>query len=133
MLKVGIIGVGVMGGGHARFIKEHIPDAQVVALSDVATEKMAALATELDTVKLTTSDPAELMNHSEVEAIIIASPDPLHKAHLQLAMASGKPTLCEKPIATTIKDAREIAAEVKAYETGKGKTDRKSTVCSSHT
>ena len=122
MLKVGIIGVGVMGGGHARFIKEHIPDAQVVALSDVATEKMAALATELGTVKLTTSDPAELMNHSEVEAIIIASPDPLHKAHLQLAMASGKPTLCEKPIATTIEDAREIAAEVKAYETGKGKT-----------
>ena len=47
MLKVGIIGVGVMGGGHARFIKEHIPDATIVALSDLATEKMEKLATEL--------------------------------------------------------------------------------------
>ena len=121
MLKVGIIGVGVMGGGHACFIKEHIPDATVVALSDVAIEKMDQLANELGTVIFKTADPAELMNHPEVEAIIIASPDPLHKAHLKLAMATGKPTLCEKPIATNIEDAREIAAEIKNYETSKGK------------
>ena len=122
MLKVGIIGVGVMGGGHARFIKEHIPDATIVALSDLATEKMEKLATELGTVIFKTADPAELMGHPEVEAIIIASPDPLHKAHLKLAMAAGKPTLCEKPIATTIEDAQSIATEIKAYEDSKGKT-----------
>ena len=121
MLKIGIIGVGVMGGGHARFIKEHIPGVDVVALSDVATEKMNALAAELGTVKFTTDDPAQLMNHPEVDAVIIASPDPMHRAHLELAMAAGKPTLCEKPISTTIEDAREIAAEIKKYEAAKGK------------
>ena len=105
MLKIGIIGVGVMGAGHANFIKNHLPNAQVVALSDVAKEKMEALAKDLGTVKFTTENPAELMNHSEVDAIIIASPDQLHVAHLKLAIASGKPTLCEKPIATTIEDA----------------------------
>ena len=56
------------------------------------------------------------MNHSEVDAIIIASPDQLHVAHLKLAIASGKPTLCEKPIATTIEDARAIAEEITEYE-----------------
>ena len=122
MLKVGIIGVGVMGSGHARFIKEEIPNAEVIALSDVATEKMDALAKELGTVTFKTDDPAALMNHPDVAAIIIASPDPLHRAHLQLAMASGKPTLCEKPIATTIEDARAIAAEIKEYEKAKGET-----------
>ena len=121
MLKVGIIGVGVMGSGHARFIKQHIPDAQVVALSDVDSEKIATLSSELGTVKFTTKDPAELMSHSEVEAVIIASPDPFHKTHLELAIASGKPTLCEKPIATTIEDAREIASKIRDYESKKGK------------
>ncbi len=116
MLKIGIIGVGVMGAGHANFIKNHLPNAQVVALSDVAKEKMEALAKDLGTVKFTTENPAELMNHSEVDAIIIASPDQLHVAHLKLAIASGKPTLCEKPIATTIEDARAIAKEIEEYE-----------------
>ena len=122
MIKVGVIGVGVMGAGHARFIKAHVPNAVVVALSDVATEKMQALANELGTVKFTTADPAELMNHPEVEAIIIASPDQLHVAHLKLAMASGKPTLCEKPIATNIEDARSIAKEIEIYESKANKT-----------
>jgi len=70
LIKVGVIGVGVMGAGHARFIKAHVPNAVVVALSDVATEKMQALANELGTVKFTTADPAELMNHPAVEAIM---------------------------------------------------------------
>lgn len=121
MLKVGIIGVGVMGGGHARFIKDNIHGVEVVALSDVATEKMDDLAAELGTVKFKTDDPAALMNHVEVEAIIIASPDPMHKAHLELAMNSGKPTLCEKPISTTIEDARAIAADIREYEKLRGK------------
>lgn len=121
MLRVGIIGVGVMGGGHARFIKEHIPGVEVIALSDVATEKMNDLAIELSTVKFKTDDPAALINHPEVDAIIIASPDPLHRAHLELVMKSGKPTLCEKPISTTIQDAREIADQIKKYEKTKGK------------
>ena len=39
MIKVGIIGTGVMGAGHARFIKEHVPDATVVGLSDIRYKK----------------------------------------------------------------------------------------------
>jgi len=29
MINVGIIGTGVMGAGHARFIRDHIPEAKV--------------------------------------------------------------------------------------------------------
>lgn len=121
MVKVGIIGVGVMGAGHARFIKEHVSGAEVVGLFDIDSTKMATLANELGTVKVQTNDVAELMNHPEVEAIIIASPDPLHVEHLRLAIASKKPTLCEKPIATNIEDARDIAKEIREYESAIGK------------
>lgn len=121
MLKVGIIGTGVMGAGHARFIKKAVPNAEVTALFDIDSRKMGSLASELGTVKVQVNDVAELMNHPEVDAIIIASPDPLHVAHLRLAIESRRPTLCEKPIATNIEDAREIAKEIREYEAAIGK------------
>lgn len=121
MINVGIIGTGVMGAGHARFIRDHIPEAKVVGLSDVDLTKVEKLSQELKTVLISTSNPEELMNDSRVDAVIIASPDPLHVAHLNLAIASKKPILCEKPIATTLEDARDIASRIRAYEGQVGK------------
>lgn len=121
MINVGIIGTGVMGAGHARFIRDHIPEAKVLGLSDVDLTKVEKLAQELKTVLISTSNPEELMNDSRVDAVIIASPDPLHVSHLNLAIASRKPILCEKPIATTLEDARDIAAKIRAYEEQVGK------------
>jgi myo-inositol 2-dehydrogenase/D-chiro-inositol 1-dehydrogenase len=121
MVNVGIIGTGVMGAGHARFIKQHVPDATVVGLSDVDPKKINQLSDELGTVLFSTSKPEELMNDPRVEAVIIASPDPLHVEHLRLAIASGKQILCEKPIATTIEDAQMITNEIRSYESQVGK------------
>lgn len=121
MVNVGIIGTGVMGAGHAKFIKQHVPDATVVGLSDVDPKKINQLSEELGTVLFSTSSPEELMNDPRVEAVIIASPDPLHVEHLRLAIASGKQILCEKPIATTIEDAQMITNEIRSYESQVGK------------
>jgi myo-inositol 2-dehydrogenase/D-chiro-inositol 1-dehydrogenase len=121
MVNVGIIGTGVMGAGHARFIKQHVPDATVVGLSDVDPKKISQLSDELGTVLFSTSKPEELMNDPRIEAVIIASPDPLHVEHLRLAIASGKQILCEKPIATTIEDAQMITNEIRNYEVQVGK------------
>jgi len=121
MVNVGIIGTGVMGAGHARFIKQHVPDAIVVALSDVDPNKISKLSDELGTVLFSTANPEELMNDPRVNAVIIASPDPLHVEHLRLAIASGKQILCEKPIATTIEDAQMITNEIRSYESQVGK------------
>jgi len=121
MVNIGILGTGVMGAGHARFIKQHVPDATVVGLSDVDQKKINQLSEELGTILFSTSSSKELMNDPRVDAIIIASPDPLHVEHLRLAIASGKQILCEKPIATTIEDAQMIAKEIRTYELSVGK------------
>jgi len=121
MVNVGIIGTGVMGAGHARFIKQHVPDATVVGLSDVDQKKINQLSEELGTILFSTSSSKELMNDPRVNAVIIASPDPLHVEHLRLAIDSGKQILCEKPIATTIEDAQMIANEIRTYESSVGK------------
>lgn len=122
MLRIGIIGAGVMGAGHARFISENIKNAEVIGLSDVDSLRISELASELGSVQILTSDPSELVTSELVDAIIIASPDSLHVEHLRLAIASKKPTLCEKPIATTLEDARSIASEIIAYEKQIGET-----------
>jgi len=121
MVNIGILGTGVMGAGHARFIKQHVPDATVVGLSDVDQKKINQLSEELGTILFSTSSSKELMNDPRVNAVIIASPDPLHVEHLRLAIASGKQILCEKPIATTIEDAQMIAKEIRTYELSVGK------------
>lgn len=121
-IRVGIIGAGVMGAGHARFIKENIPGAVVTALFDVDVIKMAELSQELGTVIIEAKDPIQLINHASVDAVIIASPDSMHVEHLRLALEGKKPTLCEKPMATTIEDAKAIAKEIEEFEREAGKT-----------
>jgi myo-inositol 2-dehydrogenase/D-chiro-inositol 1-dehydrogenase len=98
-----------------------VPDATVVGLSDVDQKKINQLSEELGTILFSTSSSKELMNDPRVNAVIIASPDPLHVEHLRLAIDSGKQILCEKPIATTIEDAQMIANEIRTYESSVGK------------
>lgn len=121
MINVGIIGAGIMGAGHARFISKHVPEARVVALSDLDLNKTSDLASEIGSVLFSTANPEELMNDSRVDAVIIASPDSLHVPHLKLAISSGKQILCEKPIATSLEEARLIAEEIRTYQKNVGK------------
>ena len=121
MLRIGIVGTGVMGAGHARFIRDSVDGAEVSALFDIDQNKVNQLADELKTVTLRTSNVEDLMNSNEVDAIIIASPDNFHVQHLRLAILSKKPTLCEKPLATNLDEARAVASEIKEYEKACGK------------
>lgn len=111
-----------MGSGHARYLTNHVAGAEVVALADVDLARAKLLASELKSTQLITKEIQELFSSELVDAVIIASPDNLHIEHLRLAIASGKPTLCEKPIATTIEEARTIANEINNYQNEIGKS-----------
>ena len=87
-IRVGIIGVGIMGTGHARYLTEHVEGAIVSALFDLDAAKMGALANELSTksgVSINQHSSVEaLVSDANVDAVIICSPDPLHPEHLTL-------------------------------------------------
>ena len=121
MVRVGIIGTGIMGAGHAHYITDLIEGAQVSALSDIDLDRANKLAQELKTVKLVTNNIDELINSPEVDAIIIVSPDPLHFEHLRKVLKTDKPTLCDKPIATSLEDAQTISNEIANKEAQTGK------------
>lgn len=120
-LRIGIIGAGIMGAGHARYLTNDVAGARVTALADMDQARIKSLADELGGDIALFSEAEDFFSHDNVDAVIIASPDMLHVPHLRLAMKRGLPTLCEKPMATNVADAREIAKEIEAHESVAGK------------
>lgn len=80
ILKIGVIGTGVMGRGHAEFIRDHIPSAQVVAISDVDQSRMDSLVQDLGGDVSTFTSPEEMIKSVGLDALIIASPDGLPRS-----------------------------------------------------
>ena len=111
-IHVGVIGAGGMGERHARNLTNEAAAAQVVALADVDTARLAQVGAACG-VTHTFTDANELIRHPDVEAVLVAAPDRFHAALTRACIAAGKPVLCEKPLALTAAEARQIVdAEV---------------------
>jgi len=110
-LNVGVIGTGNIGADHVRRLASQVSGAQVAAVFDVATERAAQIAQGVGAVAH--GSWTDLVDASDVEAVVIASPGPLHAEQVLACIAAGKPVLCEKPLATTGEDClKVIEAEV---------------------
>jgi len=110
-LAVGVIGTGMMGEVHARLLNDRIGSARVVAVSDPDTERRRMVAEAVGAAEF--DDPMGLIAAPEVEAVVIASPDHSHAGFAVASVQAGKPCMCEKPLATTVDDARLVVdAEV---------------------
>jgi len=112
-IRIGVVGVGIMGSGHARYITDHVSDAVITALFDVDESGMHELAKELTAksgATITQHPSMEcLTQDSNIDAVIICSPDSLHPEHLTLAINARKHALCEKPLALKSVDAQKVA------------------------
>jgi predicted dehydrogenase len=100
-LGIGVVGLGRMGGMHARYIARGVPEARLVAVADVDTDRARTLAGELDLPGAYAST-AELAADPAVEAVLIATPSVHHPADVIAAAAVGRHVLCEKPLALTV-------------------------------
>lgn len=112
-VRVGIIGVGVMGAEHARLLDGHVPGAEIAAVYDVATDRAGSVAAAVGAV--VADDPMVLIKDDAVDAVLVASSDTTHEELVLAAIAAGKPVLCEKPLAPTTPACLGIlAAEAEA-------------------
>src|SRR6187551_1349884 len=57
---------------------------------------------------------AELLADPEVEAVYIATPHPLHEAHVLASIDARKPVLCEKPLAVSLEQAERMLAAARS-------------------
>lgn len=110
MVKVAIVGAGVMGGMHAE-VYRNLDRTRLTAIADSDLEKGRLLA---DKYRVTAySSLQEVLNQEDVDAVDICLPTFLHKEYVIKAARLGKDILCEKPIALTVKDAEEMIQAVK--------------------
>ncbi len=107
-LKVGLIGLGVIARLHADGWAES-PLAELVAGCDVNPDVFDYWKEEQGLKKLTT-DPMELIHDPEIEVIDICSPNKFHAPQTIAALEAGKHVLCEKPLAPTVEEIRQMIA-----------------------
>jgi len=56
------------------------------------------------------ADLERILRDGAIDAVYVATPNALHKEHVLRAAATGTHVLCEKPLATSVADAEEMAA-----------------------
>jgi UDP-N-acetylglucosamine 3-dehydrogenase len=103
-LRIGVIGVGVMGSNHARVLTG-IPGIELVGIADPD-------AKQADFVSRTLGCPAaanfgELLDR-KVDAVTIAAPSHLHHDIALACIARGVHVMVEKPIASSVEEGRNI-------------------------
>ena len=108
-VRVGIIGVGVMGSDHARILASQVPGATIQAIHDADPARAKAVADEIG-VGTVVTDAVALIRDSSVDAVLVASPDQTHKALTLACLEARKPVLCEKPLGPTAAECLEVLA-----------------------
>lgn len=96
-LRVGVIGVGMMGADHAERIARQTANATLVAVADPDQARATELAVRYGDVRVY-ADPLELIADDGVDAVIIASPGFVHEEQVLACIRAGKHALCEKPL-----------------------------------
>ncbi|TKJ47690.1 hypothetical protein CEE34_02350 [Candidatus Aerophobetes bacterium Ae_b3a] len=109
-INVGIIGSGRMGKIHAQSLSR-IPEAKLIAVSDINLKVAKELGQKYCVQAV--SDQNIILNHPEIDTVIIATPTPFHTQTIIKAAEKGKNILCEKPLARTIEEGEKV---VKAVE-----------------
>ncbi|MEQ8348595.1 MAG: Gfo/Idh/MocA family oxidoreductase [Sneathiellaceae bacterium] len=99
---------GAFGRKHLEALGR-IPEVEVVSVVGGAPDDIAAFAAERG-IPHATKDLAEALARPEVEAVILATPTPVHAAQAMQALRAGKHVLVEIPMADSLADAEALVA-----------------------
>jgi predicted dehydrogenase len=105
-VRVGVIGLGFGADVHIPALK-HLPETDVVAVCSRRPEHAHLIAAQ-HLVPHVTIDYRNLINHPEVDAVIVATPPNLHHQIAIAAIEAGKPILLESPMARSHAEARDL-------------------------
>jgi len=106
-IKVGIAGLGFAGYNLHAMAYRQIDDAEIHALCTRDKQKLQKVADELNVRNIYT-DYEEMLNDEELDAVSICVIDPLHFEYARMALEYNKHVLCEKPLVTTLEEARKL-------------------------
>ncbi|MBI3922784.1 MAG: Gfo/Idh/MocA family oxidoreductase [Armatimonadetes bacterium] len=105
-IRVALIGCGTIGSLHARSVRES-PFAELVACCDTVSSRVALAAQGSDAKVF--DDVTAMLETTSPDAVLVATPDPLHAQPTLAALEAGCHVFCEKPLATTLEEAISMA------------------------
>jgi UDP-N-acetylglucosamine 3-dehydrogenase len=105
-LRVGVVGVGVMGSNHARVFSE-IQGVKLVGVADPDAGRRGQVASAAGCPAF---GEVEGLLAQRVDAVTIAAPTHLHEEIALACIAKGVHVMVEKPIASTVEEGRAIIA-----------------------
>jgi myo-inositol 2-dehydrogenase/D-chiro-inositol 1-dehydrogenase len=111
-VNVGIVGAGRIGKVHAENLTFRIPEANVLAIADVNRAAAQAVAQQLG-IPIVTADYREVVNHPDIDAVLVCSSTDTHTSVITAAAAAGKHVFAEKPIDLDLKPIDQVLAAVK--------------------
>lgn len=116
-LAVGVVGTGVLGTRLAAAVQE--TDAcQLAGLADINQETLEQAGSRLGLPhNRWYTDHQTMLEEAALDAVVIATPHSIHAEQIRDALKRGHDVLCEKPLCTTVDDARAI--QRLAAETGR--------------
>lgn len=106
-IKIGLIGVGGMGGIHFKLLQAH-PQVELVGACDID-PKVQTKIRETEAIRVY-SDYKALIDTEKPEAVIIATPPHLHPEQALYALDRGLYVLLEKPMAVDVSAAKQVYA-----------------------
>ncbi len=105
---VGVIGAtGYIGVPYRSEIRESPEDAKIVALCARRRNLLEQAATE-DGADLITANWQEVVQHPDVNLVLVATPDALHYQAVMACAENGKHVVCEKPVGSNAEEARAM-------------------------
>lgn len=108
MTGIALLGAGRMGQVHAAAIAA--AGARLATIYDPIQQAAETLASR--TGAATAPTAAAAINHSDVDAVVIATSSDTHMELVIEAVNAGKPVLCEKPLASSLDDTRRCIAAI---------------------
>jgi predicted dehydrogenase len=103
MIRIGVIGLGVMGEQYVRIFQAHHA-ARVTAVCTRGPARLEEVA-GLHGVERRYTDYHALLQSGHVDAVCVATPDWAHAGPVRAALEAGLHVLCEKPFTTSLEEA----------------------------
>jgi myo-inositol 2-dehydrogenase/D-chiro-inositol 1-dehydrogenase len=111
-IKAGVIGTGRIGRVHINTLIQQVPQIDIIAVADINIEKAKEIARQYY-IQTVSANYQEVINHNEVEAVIICSPTDTHAKYIREAAIAGKHIFCEKPIDLSLRVIQETLDTIK--------------------
>lgn len=102
-VHIAVVGAGYWGKNHIRTLDELNALGAIVESNEIKRNEILSLYPQIKVV-----NRLEALDSNEIDGVVIATPAPTHLKLAKISIGMGKPTLIEKPLVLSVKEAKEL-------------------------